>query len=320
MSGQQLRLRMQAKGGPKLLEGLYLVSTIGRLKEVIADTANIPKHRIKIRMGYPPKVIDISNECAELSSLPLRSGDTLIVEEDKSAGSPFDTNCTSQSHSSHDERLDMLLHHQLEEGASGILTRKVVPADNSCLFTSMHLVMNDGAYDLSAAPHLREVIAEIVSRDPMTYSEAILGKPNHSYCKWIRDKNSWGGGIELSILSQYFNTEIAVVDTQSGRVDRFGEDKNYKERVFLIYDGIHYDPLIYEPIDAHVTLRTKFSITNDVILAQALELASEAKSIRQFTDVEGFSLRCLACQTPLRGQREATDHAKSTGHINFGEY
>ncbi|GFO20574.1 ubiquitin thioesterase otu1 [Plakobranchus ocellatus] len=325
MSGQQLRLRMQAKGGPKLLEGLYLASTVGRLKEVIANTANISKNHIKIRMGYPPKVIDISNDCAELSSLPMRSGDTLIVEEDKAAGNLGDINSSPhssmmQANSPHDDRLDTLLHHQLEEGASGILTRKVVPADNSCLFTSMHLVMNDGAYDLSAAPHLREVIADIVSRDPGTYSEAILGKPNKVYCKWIRDKNSWGGGIELSILSQYFNTEIAVVDTQSGRVDRFGEDKSYKERVFLIYDGIHYDPLIYEPIDAHVTLRTKFSITNDVILAQALELASEAKSIRQFTDVEGFSLRCLACQTPLRGQREATEHAKSTGHINFGEY
>ncbi|RUS84876.1 hypothetical protein EGW08_007345 [Elysia chlorotica] len=319
MSGQPLRLRMQAKGGPKLLEGLYLASTVGRLKEVISDTANIPKHLIKILMGYPPKVIDISNECAQLSSLPVRSGDTLIVEEDNTAVDLVEHGAPSRS-GSQDDRLDTLLHHQLEEGASGILTRKVVPADNSCLFTSMHLVMNDGAYDLSAAPHLREVIAQIVSRDPATYSEAILGKPNHSYCKWIRDKNSWGGGIELSILSQYFNTEIAVVDTQSGRVDRFGEDQNYQERVFLIYDGIHYDPLIYEPIDAHVTLRTKFSITNDVILAQALELASEAKSIRQFTDVEGFSLRCLACQTPLRGQREATEHAKSTGHINFGEY
>jgi len=55
-------------------------------------------------------------------------------------------------------------------------------------------------------------------------------------------------------------------------------------------------------------------------MAQALELAAEAKSVRQFTDVEGFSLRCLACQAPLRGQREAQNHAKQTGHINFGEY
>ncbi|XP_059169723.1 ubiquitin thioesterase OTU1-like [Physella acuta] len=317
MSTQQLRLRIQTKSGHKLLEGLFLASTVGKLKEVIADCTNITKNKIKIRQGYPPKVIDISNETAELSSLPFRSGDTLIVEEDESINASTNPGV---SNSQHDERLDTLLHHQLEEGASGILTRKVVPADNSCLFTSVHLVMNDGAYDSAASPILREVIAGIVSKDPTTYSEAMLGKPNNAYCRWIRDKNSWGGGIELSILSQYYNTEIAVVDTQSGRVDRFGEDKNYEERVFLIYDGIHYDSLIYESIDQTGPVRTKFSIHNAVILAQALELASEAKSIRQFTDVEGFSLRCSTCQAPLRGQREATEHAKATGHVDFGEY
>lgn len=324
MSEQQIRLRMQTKSGHKVLEGLFPASTIGRLKEVIADSANIPKHRIKIRQGFPPKVIDISNEIAELSSF-FRSGDTIIVEEDESINivdviSSPSTSVGQEPVLESDDRLDTMLHHQLEKGASGILTRKVVPADNSCLFTSVNLVINEGTFDLQAAPILREVIAGIVSSDPATYSEAILGKPNSSYCKWIRDKNSWGGGIELAILSQYFSTEIAVVDTQSGRVDRFGEDKNYKERVFLIYDGIHYDPLVYESIDHSGLIRTKFSIHNAVIMALALELASEAKSVRQFTDVAGFSLRCLACQQPLRGEREATEHARSTGHINFGEY
>ena len=61
----------------------------------------------------------------------------------------------------------------------------------------------------------------------------------HSHCILMPD--SWGGAIEISILSQYFNVEIAVVDTQSCRIDRFGEDKFYKERVFLYYDVIHYD-------------------------------------------------------------------------------
>ncbi|CAL1534547.1 unnamed protein product [Lymnaea stagnalis] len=314
MSEQNLRLRIQTKSGHKLLDGLFLASTVGSLKQAISDSANIPKNRIKIRQGYPPKIIDISNEIAELSTLPFRSGDTLIVEEDES--NPISNETINQV----DERLDTLLHHQLEEGATGILTRKVVPADNSCLFTSVHLVMNDGAYDSSASPQLREVIAGIVSSDPATYSEAILGKPNSAYCRWIRDKNSWGGGIELAILSQYYNTEIAVVDTQSGRVDRFGEDKTYKERVFIIYDGIHYDSLVYESIEQVGAVRTKFSIHNAVILAQALELASEAKSIRQFTDVAGFSLRCSSCQQPLRGQKEAAEHAKATGHVDFGEY
>ena len=51
------------------------------------------------------------------------------------------------------------------------------------------------------------------------------------------------GAIELSIVSNHYQTEIAVVDTESGRVDRFGKiivtrcnpgadgDREEKERV-----------------------------------------------------------------------------------------
>jgi len=311
MANNKLRLRIQTKVGPKILEGLELSSTVTKLKENISEITNIPSQRLKIKNGYPPKVINLTDDSAKLSTLPLRSGDTIIVEEIESK---------LETTPSQNDRVDTLLTRQLEEGASGILTRKVVPADNSCLFTSTYLVMNGGVMDKSAASELRQIIASIVSNDSSQYSEAFLGKPNKEYCKWICDGNSWGGGIELFILSQYFSTEIAVVDTQSGRVDRFGEDKNYEDRVFLIYDGIHYDPLIYESVDQSGEIHTKFSIHNAIILSQALELASEAKSVRQFTDVEGFSLRCLACQVPLRGQREATNHARSTGHTNFGEY
>ena len=31
-------------------------------------------------------------------------------------------------------------------------------------------------------------------------------------------------------------------------------------------------------------------------------------------------LRCLVCQEPLKGQKEAQEHAEKTKHINFGEY
>ena len=40
---------------------------------------------------------------------------------------------------------------------------------------------------------------------------------------------------------------------------------------------------------------------------------------REFTEVTGFALRCLICNTPLKGQSQAQEHAKSTGHMNFGE-
>lgn len=43
--------------------------------------------------------------------------------------------------------------------------------------------------------------------------------------------------------------EIAVVDTINAIINRFGEDQLYDHRVFLIFDGIHYDPLYLEPFE-----------------------------------------------------------------------
>ena len=113
--------------------------------------------------------------------------------------------------------------------------------------------------------------------------------------------------------------EICVVDIRTGRIDRFGEDCNYSKRVFIIYDGIHFDPLYWEPFSGG-KVQTKFSSSNDAVMVDAKRLADEAKIARQFTDVNSFKLRCLVCQQPLIGQNEAQEHAKKTGHINFGEF
>ena len=131
--------------------------------------------------------------------------------------------------------------------------------------------MSDGRLDLEVAPLMRDIIVGAVSSQPALYSEVLLGKPNAEYCQWILKGESWGGAIEVSILSKYYAVEIDVVgkrmvcprgvvvqsrcqrhshcvfvsptDTQSGRIDRFGEDMEYPKRIFLLYDGIHYDPL-----------------------------------------------------------------------------
>ncbi|XP_041000373.1 OVARIAN TUMOR DOMAIN-containing deubiquitinating enzyme 2-like [Juglans microcarpa x Juglans regia] len=54
---------------------------------------------------------------------------------------------------------------------------------------------------------LRQVIAAAVASDPTENSEAILGKPNEDYCAWIVDSEKGGGGIELSILVNYYGRE-----------------------------------------------------------------------------------------------------------------
>ena len=68
----------------------------------------------------------------------------------------------------------------------GQLSRYSVPADNSCLFTSIYFVLHSGKFDLSSNKYLRDLVAKRIESDQATYSEAILGKTNTDYCQWIR--------------------------------------------------------------------------------------------------------------------------------------
>lgn len=103
--------------------------------------------------------------------------------------------------------------------------------------------------DMDMVNFLRDVISQQISNDKETYNEAILGKSNPEYCEWIKKPSSWGGAIEVAILSGYYGIEIDVVDIRNDLIQRFGEDQQYGMRVFLLYDGIHYDPLYLEPFN-----------------------------------------------------------------------
>ncbi|XP_053310384.1 ubiquitin thioesterase OTU1 [Spea bombifrons] len=301
-----LRLRCKTREGSQVLQGLTALSSIRELKERIAGLTGILGPQQRVMVGFPPENLDLSNGDATLGDLPIKSGDTLIVEEDKTKvnTAPLPTSKQNQ---------------EIQPATEARIVRRVVPADNSCLFTSVHYVVEGGVYDPSCAPEMRNLIADIVSSDPINYCEAVLGKSNEEYCAWIRKEDTWGGAIEVSILSKYFRCEICVVDTQTVRIDRFGEDAGYTKRVMLIYDGIHYDPLQRELSELDMPPMTIFSTLDDDALVQALELADDARKKRQFTDVNRFALRCMVCQKGLTGQSAARDHAKETGHTNFGE-
>lgn len=104
----------------------------------------------------------------------------------------------------------------------------------------------NGRVDPNCATYMRKLIAGQVEKEKETFSEAVLGRPNKDYCDWIQKSDSWGGAIEISILSSHYGMEIAVVDISNAIINRFGEDKNYGSRSFLLFDGIHYDPLYLE--------------------------------------------------------------------------
>lgn len=91
-------------------------------------------------------------------------------------------------------------------------------------------------------------------------------------------------------------------------------------RGFLLYDGIHYDPLYLESLTGD-SQKTLFSVEEEsYVYDLAHNLAQEAQSSRQYTDVDKFTLRCMECDCKLKGQAQATEHAKETGHASFGEF
>lgn len=310
------------------LQTLNATSTVAELKKAIAEQTEIEQSCLKILQGYPPSVLTCSDESVTLSTLGFKDGELLTVEEllDKMHSAPVLASSSNKLNGSNSKEVaaevlqsskSLEISNQIKGLRNGVMKRKVVPANNSCLFTSIHYVMENGTLNLDCQKSMRDFIAKTVKNDPITFSEAILGKANEAYCNWIRNSSSWGGCIELMVLSKYYKKEICVADIRTARIDRFGEDQNYLTRVFIIYDGIHFDPLYLETSDAKI--QTVFSSQDDIVMTQAADLANAAKKAKQFTNVENFKLRCLVCQSPLAGQVAAQEHAEKTGHINFGE-
>ncbi|CAG9765297.1 unnamed protein product [Ceutorhynchus assimilis] len=310
-----ISLKLKTKTGQQVINSLSKESTIRELKQILSLISNIPVNRLQVLTGFPPKTLDISKDDLSLGNAGLATGDALILQE----SSTINIEKSTQINAVPSQSIALPPPPTEDPPSEGILIKQVVAADNSCLFTSVHFVLNGKVDETGeAAPYLRQLVAETIRNDVQNYDEAILGKPVAEYCTWIQNDSSWGGAIELAILANYYGIEIAVVDTINAIINRFGEDQNYPVRVFLMFDGIHYDPLYLEPFNGE-KIQTLFETADERVYRDALTLAQEAKSSRQYTDVNKFTLKCMVCNVMLRGQVEAQSHAKTTGHMSFGE-
>jgi ubiquitin thioesterase OTU1 len=270
-------------------------ATLSDLKGLAKAVSGIEVLRQILKSGYPPKLIQASDH-ETLESLGIRSGETIIVEEGPSVEPS-----------------------QLRDSEGKVMLRRVIASDNSCLFNSVGYALE--GRQRNAADDLRSVIAGFVTSDPETYSEAMLGKPNPEYCGWIMLKTSWGGAIELSILSQTYGVEIAAISIQNLHVDVFGEGLGLPSRVYVLYDGIHYDVIARNTSEdaPEASDITVFRPDDPVALEGALYVAAELKKKKAFTDVSSFAIRCGVCYEGFKGQREAVKHCEQTGHTNFQE-
>jgi len=324
MAGK-VSLRVKCDGGQGVVRGLVQEDSLEKLISHSLETLGMEENisaSLKLLCGFPPKALDISDRDKSLISAGIRSGDTIIFQISSTSTSCSSVPTSDKSQNSGEDGQSKQKKLKTDESGSdqdiksSRLERKVVPADNSCLFTSINYCMSGTVVPSEHSAFMREIISNTVSSDPVQYSEAYLGRSNSDYCRWIQGKDAWGGAIEVQILAEYFQVQIGVVDTKSGSLTIFGEGGNYPTTMMLIYDGIHYDALYESKNGSEVAIHPS---SDKSVLDKAKSTAMEAKAAHNYTDTAGFSLKCLVCGTLLKGAAEAQNHAKNTSHTNFGE-
>lgn len=126
-----------------------------------------------------------------------------------------------------------------------LLVLRVMPDDGDCMFSAVGGALgglvppgaSSGTNEYTPAT-LRRIVVDAIRKDPLRFDANFLGADPDRYCHRLLD-GMWGGGIELSILSEIFRVEICSVDVQTGKAYHFGEQQDYDELCVVIYSGIH---------------------------------------------------------------------------------
>ncbi|RPA80755.1 OTU-domain-containing protein [Ascobolus immersus RN42] len=287
----------------------------------------------EIKLGYPPFVPiplaavppDFKLDELELpssadgSKVQLNGSQLIIETPNTEAAAPLRPVTESKPQPQFNPPPDKDDPPTVKVGDRGELIHVVMPDDNSCLFNAINYVCMGGAY---SAEELRHLIAARIQSNKEFYSEAVLEQKPDDYCEWINMPTSWGGGIELGIFAEHFGVEIVALDVQSEAALKFNEGDNVKERVILIYSGIHYDAVSLREGLGYRTDNDirRFDKNDDQILQGAKKLVAELRKKGYFTDTSNFTLQCNDCGTALKGQKAAAKHGMETGHSNFQEY
>ncbi|KAI1795894.1 OTU-domain-containing protein [Ganoderma leucocontextum] len=350
-------VRLRHPKGVTTIQVDFTNATVQDLQQEIFAATEIPPSQQELKAGYPPHPLTLVPELP-IDSLGLQQGEQLVVTQRQASGhqafqsargapstafpapspAPAMTGLTaSQTRDSPRPIVPTATKPGVGNGGgpdyvltrNGYLMHRIVPDDNSCLFSSIALIFEQ---DMSKAQSIRSIVADAIRKDPAKWDEVILGRQREEYIKTILKPVSWGGAIELAILAQHYATEIASVDVETGRIDRFTPppETDSGNRAIVIYSGIHYDatsiaPTLDAPDDFHQTIVSgggggKEEEEKDEMLMAARKLADALRAKRAYTNTATFELKCQICGKGLKGEKEARAHASETGHVEFGEY
>lgn len=200
--------------------------------------------------------------------------------------------------------------------------QRFVNADNSCLFSSIAYLIDRDNFDESSSLIFRLAIVDYI-KDNNNIKDDFLGMKKEEYISKMEKPDCWGGAIELKIFSDILEVQIASIDIQSERIDIFGETKNYNRRIYVLYNGIHYDPLVMnilgkeEDFSSDITF---FEPEDYEKLIKFKDLAEQLKGAGKFVDLNNLNnLRCCDCQEEFHREEEAMLHGQNNNHWRFEE-
>ncbi|KAG8960188.1 ubiquitin-specific protease otu1 [Tulasnella sp. 408] len=286
---------------------------ITELQQIIFSNTEISPSHQELKTGYPPKPLTVEPQLP-VSSLGLKNGDQLIVTASPTSKSTVTTSVANQASTAGRQtpnfsapalqpRLDPRQEKPSDASVQtpdGTLVHRVVPDDNSCLFSSIGLIFEQ---DMNVVPRLRQVVVDAIRKDPDNYSDAFLG---------------FGEG-------QYDNRQVPSLNFASANQNSEGTMRPRSWvyfRAILLYSGIHYDavsltPVPDAPLDFHTTI---FPVSSEAIMQGATQMAAKLRAMKAYTNTATFDLKCERCGKGLKGEKEARQHAAETGHAEFGEY
>ncbi|KPI43724.1 putative ubiquitin thioesterase otu1 [Cyphellophora attinorum] len=327
-----MRFRARHPDGRQVVISIEDSATVGQLRAAIREKLSIPKFDLKY--GFPPKSLklddfpdDTSLLAAEISLnnesvqvIPPSEPESTIKAASAAMVKPpavpkkAKPNPTDALQETPEIRFP-------SESATVVL--RVMPDDNSCMFRAISTAVS-GDQDVDHVTNLRWQCANYITERPDIYNKAILGKEPAKYSAWIQQESSWGGEIELDILSRILGIEIDACIIDPYQVQRYNEGA--ADRIILIYSGIHYDTLAVSPapdgdIGAELDMR-RFSTVGhdfDYVLEGAKKMCAKLQEQGYMTNTSSFDIRCNTCGWTGKGERSASKHAMETGHVDMEE-
>ncbi len=195
--------------------------------------------------------------------------------------------------------------------------RREVDADNSCLFSSIAYLIDRSNFNEESSLKFRQIIIDYLLDDQ--FDSTLLDQPKDNYIEFIQNPKNWGGALEVKMFSEIFKKQIVCIDVKTNRADIYGEDKEYPQRIYLLYNGIHYDPLV---MNFDTGSDPSFDITifdsNDSETFELMKcLLLEYKNQGDF--VEFYNLECKACTEKFKNENEAVEHSINYNHWDFSQ-